>query len=63
MNSLAADFAALMGVSNDTIQKRMKAKECLNCGSNAHQMRSCPKVRKARVNSVEVEDEHEGKNE
>lgn len=63
VNSLATDFAAALGINDTTIQQRLKAKECLNCGSSAHQMRACPKLRQARVNSMEADGLLEKKNE
>lgn len=55
VNSMATDFATMLGIDNTTVQQRLKAKECLNCGSNAHHMRACPKLRQARINSLDVE--------
>lgn len=63
MNSVAVDFAALFGVSQDTIQKRMKAKECLTCGSNNHQLRACPRIRQAGLHSINVDEEDRPKKE
>lgn len=63
INSLATDFAAALGINDAVIQQRLKAKECLNCGSSAHQMRTCPKLRQAKVNSMETDELVEKKNE
>jgi hypothetical protein len=66
VNSMATDFATILGISDATVQQRLKAKECLSCGSRAHRMRECPKVRQARVNSLVSEQEYskdESKNE
>jgi hypothetical protein len=64
VNSMATDFAALLGVDNETIQQRLKAKVCLGCGAGGHQMRSCTKVRKAKLNSLVADiDNEEEKNE
>jgi len=63
MNSVAVDFATFLGVSHDTIEKRMKAKECLTCGSSSHQIRACPKIRQASVHFIDADEEDRPKKE
>lgn len=66
VNSLAADFAAVLGVKSETIQQRMISKECLSCGATTHQIKACPKVRRAKMNhlaSQSADDSDHEKNE
>jgi hypothetical protein len=59
INSLATDFAVALGVDAQTVSQRLRSKECLSCGSKDHRMSSCPKVRKAKLNSMTMDDDHE----
>jgi hypothetical protein len=56
LNSIATDFAAMLGVSDADVQRRLKNKECLTCGSNAHHIRDCPKIPRAKANVMKTEE-------